>query len=280
MPRFFPLAILFLAALPASVVVGQNYPADGTLLYKKDTPGILRLLLLTCPPSRTDSNPRPIPFPGTPLPPFDPDPTLTPLNPPRGSLSTPVGTSTTYTPQHYKDGNFTFVWEAINDINGSTMQYTAQITVTSVDNPPVFASTTATGSEFRFNENQSIVGTVVVHDPDSSPSTQTNLLRLDINGAPGHLFDANFVSTDASGEYHTFSLFYTPASPPNFEAVPETYTIELNATHWNSGGLMVDPPTTQAMGVRLIDVNEVPVSFHPKTPFSEPFTKIKTPVKL
>ena len=68
-------------------------------------------------------------------------------------------------------------------------------------------------------------------------------------------------------ENTTLSLFfYTPASPPNFEAVPDTYTIELNATHWNSGGLMVDPPTTQAMGVRLIDVNEVPVVVSSENP--------------
>ena len=138
------------------------------------------------------------------------------------------------------------------------MQYTAQITVTSVNNPPVFASTTATGSEFRFSENQSIVGTVVVHDPDSSPSNSADLLRLDINGSSGYLFDANYVSTDTSGEYHTFSLFYSPSSPPNFEAVPETYSIELNATHWDSGGSLVDAPTIQAMSVRLLDVNEVP----------------------
>ena len=105
-------------------------------------------------------------------------------------------------------------------------------------------------------KNQSIVGTG--GDDDSPPSNSADLLRLDINGSSGYLFDANYVSTDTSGEYHTFSLFYSPSSPPNFEAVPETYSIELNATHWDSGGSLVDAPTIQAMSVRLLDVNEVP----------------------
>ena len=86
------------------------------------------------------------------------------------------------------------------------MQYTAQITVTSVNNPPVFASTTATGSEFRFSENQSIVGTVVVHDPDSSPSNSADLLRLDINGSSGYLFDANYVYGYLRGVPHFLSF--------------------------------------------------------------------------
>ena len=148
MPRFFPLAILFLAALPASVAFGANYPADGNLSVQERYPGNPTTLTFDLPTISQDNNAHTLSGHSITTSPFDPDPTLTPLNPPRGSLSTPVGTSTTYTPQHYKDGNFTFVWEAINDMNGSTMQYTAQITVTSVDNPPVFASTTAIGMNF------------------------------------------------------------------------------------------------------------------------------------
>lgn len=251
MPRFFVLASCSLAFLHAGFVWGANYPADGVLTVREwdpTDPGSNNTLTINLP-AVSD---------------VDPSHTLSGhsivVNPSKGSLSIPTGTTFTYTPSYYKDGIDTFVWQATNDSNGSSMQFTAQITITSVDNAPVFANTSAVGTQFRFNENQNIVGTVVVHDPDSVPGDPTKLLRLDINGTDSHLFDANFVSTDsATGEYHTFSLFYKPSIPPNFEAVPEYYSIELNATHWDSGGSIVSTPTLQAMTIKLLDLNEAPL---------------------
>ena len=58
-------------------------------------------------------------------------------NPGKGVLNSSVGTPLTYTPTQYLDGNDTFNWQALNDVTGLIEQYTAKITISPVNNPPV-----------------------------------------------------------------------------------------------------------------------------------------------
>jgi hypothetical protein len=252
MPRFLLIASCILASLHASIVLRANYPADGTLSMSERYPG--------SPPPTTLSVSLP---------------TQSQANlahtlsghsiigiPTKGVIAPHVGASLTYTPTQYQDGNDTFAWQALNDTTGLVEQYTAQITITSVNNPPVISP--ISGNAFSFNENQSIVGTVVVFDPDSSPLTSSDLLRLDINGTDANKFDANWTST--SGNNHTYTIWYTPSSQPNFEALPSSYQIDLNTTDWDAGGSIVNQATPQSIAITLLDQPEAPLIVSTENP--------------
>jgi hypothetical protein len=159
-------------------------------------------------------------------------------------------------PDNYNDQNDTFGWQALNTATGNTEQYTAKITTSPINNPPEISP--ISGNAFFFNENQSIVGTVVIFDPDSDPNDPNDLLRLDVNGTAALQFDANLTDPDPSDDYFTFTIWYTPSSKPNFEALPASYVIDLNATDWDAGGSIVNQTTPLTITVTLKDVQEAP----------------------
>ena len=184
--------------------------------------------------------------------------------PGKGVLSALVGTPLTYTPTYYMDGNDSFVWQAINSSTGLTEQYVARISITSVNNPPVIS--TIPGNALSFQENQSIVGTITVFDPDSSPATPSSLLSLDVNGTDAIKFDANYTST--SGNNHTFTIWYTPSAQPDFEAVSSSYSVTLEARNYDSGGAQAGGTVSQAISISLTNQPEAPIIVSTENPIA------------
>lgn len=174
--------------------------------------------------------------------------------PSKGVLNTSVGRNLLFTPSNYEEGSDSFVWKAVNSTTGLEEQYTLRIEITAVNNPPEIG--TITGNAFTFNENQNVVGDVIIFDPDSLPPSD---LRLDVNFTDAIKFDANHTGT--SGNYHTFRLTYSPSTQPNYEAfggVP-TFTIDLNATDRNStNGSIINQAPLQRVTITLADVEERP----------------------
>ena len=259
MPRFLLIASCVLASLHASNVLRANYPVDGNLTVTERSPGNPTSISFTLPLVSEPPN------------------NLQTLSghsiistPSKGVITPLVGSSLTYTPTQYEDGNDTFVWQALNDTTGLVESYTAQITIDSVNNAPVISP--ISGNAFSFYENQSIVGTVVIFDPDSSPLTASDLLRLDVNGTDSNKFDANY--TSSSGSNHTFTIWYTPSSQPNFEALPSSYQIDLNATDWDAGGSIVNQTALQPISITLLDQPEAPLIVSTENPIE------RTPTSL
>lgn len=255
MPRFLLIASCILASLHASILLGANYPADGILIIYERYPGTPNPTTITFGlPATSD---------GSYLGSTGSDPLINHeiINPsglpPKGTIQSPlVGQSVRYLPDNYNDQNDTFGWQALNTATGNTELYTAKITTIPINNPPEISP--ISGNAFSFNENQSIVGTVVIFDPDSDPNDPNDLLRLDVNGTAALQFDANLTDPDPSDDYFTFTIWYTPSSKPNFEALPASYVIDLNATDWDAGGSIVNQTTPLTITVKLKDVQEAP----------------------
>ena len=221
MPRFFPLAILFLAALPASVVVGQNYPVDGTLIVQERYPEILRLLPLTCPPPPTPI--RPILFPGTPLPPFDPDPTLTPLNPrkvpyPRRlGLRPPTLPNTTRTEISLLFGKPLTI-SMVRPCNIRLKLPLLQSTIhPSLQVPLLLAA------NFDLMKTKALSVRLLSMTRIPRRSNQTKLLRLDINGSSG-TYLTQISSQRMPPENTTLSHSSTHQFASQLRSCPETPT--------------------------------------------------------
>jgi len=174
--------------------------------------------------------------------------------PSKGLLNASVGRNLVFTPGNYEEGSDSFVWKAVNSTTGNEEQYTLRIGITAVNNPPQLG--TIAGNAFTFNENQNVVGTVTIFDPDSLPPSD---LRLDVNFTDAIRFDANHTGT--SGNYHTFRITYSPSTQPNYEAfggVP-TFTIDLNATDRNAtDGSIINQAPLQRVTITLADVEERP----------------------
>ena len=86
--------------------------------------------------------------------------------PGKGTLNVSVGRNLVYTPSYYEEGADYFIWRAINDSNFSAETYTYRIDITAVNNPPEI--TPVSLHTMSFQENQRIVGNIVVFDPDPS----------------------------------------------------------------------------------------------------------------
>ncbi|MBT3636087.1 MAG: tandem-95 repeat protein [Opitutae bacterium] len=255
MPRFLLLASYILASLHASILLGANYPVDGTLEMYERYPGTPHPTTITFLLPATSDGSHPGSTAGDPLTAHE---IINPAGkPPKGTITSLfVGQSVTYLPDIYNDQNDTFGWQARNAVTGNTEQYTAKITTFPVNNPPEFSA--ISGNAFSFNENQAIVGTVEIFDPDSDPNDPNDLLRLDVNGSVALQFDANLTDPDPSDDYFYYTIWYTPSARPNFEALPTTYSIDLNATDWDSGGSIVNQTPPVTITVTLLDVQEAP----------------------
>ena len=259
MPRSFIIASCIIACLHASLSLRANYPADGVLIINERFPGTANPTSITFTlPGNSQANPADT---------LSNHEIINPSGlPPKGTITPLVGQTVTYLPDNYNDQNDTFGWRAINDRTGLLEQYTAKITTTPINNPPDLDP--IAGNAFTFNENQSIVGTIRIFDPDSSPSDPANILRLDINGTAALLFDANLTDPDPSDDYFTYTIWYTPSSQPNFEALPTTYQIDLNATDWDASGSIVNQAPPQTITITLVDVQEAPEIVSTENPIS------------
>lgn len=188
--------------------------------------------------------------------------------PTKGTFGALVGTPLNYIPRDYEDGNDTFVWKAINDTTGLEETYTGVITISSVNNPPQIAA--IAGNAFSFQENQAIVGSVTIFDPDSTPTSGTDLLRLDVNGTDSIKFTSTYLSS--SGDNHVFQISYTPSSQPNYEALysggDPTFSIDLNATDRDATGAIVNQAGLQTISIILTDQQESPTIVSTENPIA------------
>jgi hypothetical protein len=169
-----------------------------------------------------------------------------------GSVSPGVGQSITYNPALYEDQNVSFTWRAINDSSLSSEIYTYRINTTPVDNPPEIQSVAL--DTMSFQENQNIVGNIVVFDPDTLPP---NDLLLEVNGTHGLAFDAN--SSSSSGNFHTYQVWYTPSPTPNYEALAKSYSVQFKASNRDSLGNIISESPVYSVAIKLTNQEEPPV---------------------
>ena len=171
-----------------------------------------------------------------------------------GGLSPGFGQSITYNPKLYEDKNVSFTWSAINGSTLLSEVYTYRIETTPVDNPPEIQL--VAGNTLSFQENQNIVGNIIVFDPDTLPP---NDLLLEVNGTHGLAFDANYSSTSTDGTQHTYQVWYTPSPTPNYEALTKSYSVQFKASNRDSLGNTISQSPAYTVAINLTDQEEPPV---------------------
>ena len=182
------------------------------------------------------------------------------VTPTKGVFQSTTGTTLTYTPTTFQSGTDTFDWNATDMVTGEQIAFRATIQIEELNSPPVIESISGeSGGSLSFSENQNLVTTVRISDPDSNGLSVPPTLELYVTGTHSQYFEVGSPSSSISSKYD-YPINFKPT--PDFETWEAanliSFSIDFNASDFNSSS---DYQSSHLVSVTLSisDQNEAPV---------------------